>query len=105
MGWEKRGRHRYYVRKRNVNGQSIRTYFGRGPVAEQAAVEDAERRRARERERAEWKQLEAMDTELEELYRNIDLLSKGALIREGFHQHHRGNWRRWRNGKHTITCE
>ncbi len=103
MGWEHRGKHRYYVRKRSVNGQVVRTYFGRGPTAERMAAQDAARRAVREQERAERKQLEAMDAEFEELYRTVDLLCKGVLIGEGFHQHNRGEWREWRNGKHIIT--
>ncbi len=103
MGWEQRGKHRYYVRKRSMHGQRVRTYFGRGPVAERAALEDAARRAVRERERAERRQLQSMDAELEELDRTVDLLSKGILLGEGFHQHNRGEWREWRHGKHTIV--
>ena len=105
MGWEHRGRHRYYVRKCTVHGQVIREYFGKGVVAEQAAAEDAVRHAERDACRAERRQLEAMDAEVEALHRTVDLLSKGALIGAGFHQHNRGEWRQWRHGKHPITGE
>ena len=104
MGWEYRaGGGPYYIRRQGVNGQ--REYCGKGPAAERAAAEDAVRRAERDACRAERRQVEAMDAEVEVLHRTVDLLSKGVLIGAGFHQHNRGEWRKWRHGTHPITGE
>jgi hypothetical protein len=95
MGWEYRARGGpYYVRHTKRNGREIREYFGRGPEAEKAAAEDARKQAERERERMEWKQLEELDSEVTEFSDLVDFLSKGTLLTEGFHQHHRGEWRK-----------
>ena len=97
MGWEHRARGGpYYIRYTNRDGREHREYFGRGPASERAAAEDAKNQAERERERAEWKQLEEMDNDVADFSDIVDFLSQGALLTEGFHQHHRGEWRRWK---------
>jgi hypothetical protein len=105
MGWEtRRGRGRYYTRSRKVNGRIIREYVGTGLVAELAAQQDAEARAQRlaERDRlqhesARWASATAP---LSDLSRLLDGLTAAALIAAGYHQHHRGTWRKRRHGTH-----
>jgi hypothetical protein len=103
MGWEtRRGQGRYYTRSRKVNGRIVREYVGTGIVAELAAEEDAEERglRLAEQERLEhdvarWASAAAPLTEMSQL---LDGLTAAALITAGYHQHHRGAWRKRRHG-------
>jgi hypothetical protein len=105
MGWEtRRGRGRYYTRGRKVNGRIIRDYVGTGLVAELAAQQDAEERAQRltERERlqheaARWASATAPLMQLSQV---LDGLTAAALITAGYHQHHRGAWRKRRHGTH-----
>jgi hypothetical protein len=103
MGWEtRRGRGRFYTRSRKVNGRIFRKYVGTGLVAELAAQQDAEERAQRlaererlQREAARWAAIAAPLTELSQL---LDGLIAAALIAAGYHQHHRGAWRKRRHG-------
>jgi hypothetical protein len=103
MGWEtRRGRGRYYTRSRKVNGRIIRDYVGTGLVADLAAQQDAEERAQRlaERERlqqeaARWASACAPLMQLSQL---LDGLTAAPLIAAGYHQHHRGAWRKRRHG-------
>jgi hypothetical protein len=103
MGWEtRRGRGHYYTRSRKVNGRVTREYVGTGLVAELAAQYDAEERAQRlaERERLQieatrWSSATASLLQLSQL---LDGLTAAALIAAGYHQHHRGAWRRRRHG-------
>ena len=103
MAWETRnGGGRYYTRSRRVNGRMIREYIGCGSVAELVAQQDELARAQKARER------KALNDKKEELERIEELLSrswKGAwdlarmdLINAGYYRHHRGKWRRRRNG-------
>src|SRR3954451_12756394 len=103
MGWEtRRGSGRYYTRSRKVNGRIIREYVGTGLVAELAAQQDAEVRAQRlsERERVQHEaaQWVSATLPLTELSRLLDGLTVAALIAAGYHQHHRGAWRKRRHG-------
>ena len=103
MGWEtRRGSGRYYTRSRKLNGRVIREYVGTGLVAELAAQQDAEGRAEKlaeqehlHHEAARWASTAAPLTELSRL---VDGLTAAALIAAGYHQHHRGEWRKRRNG-------
>ena len=105
MGWEtRRGSGRYYTRSRKVNGRVIREYVGTGLVAELAAQQDVEERAQRlaerkrlQQEAAQWT---AAATPLMQLSQVLDGLTAAALITAGYHQHHRGAWRKRRHG----TC-
>ena len=106
MGWEtRRGQGRYYTRSRKVNGRIIREYVGTGLIGELASQQDAEERAQRlaERERlqheaARWASAATPLTELSQL---LDGLTAAALITAGYHQHHRGAWRKRRHGTHA----
>ena len=103
MGWEtRRGRGRYYTRSHKVNGRVVREYVGTGLVAELAAQRDAEERAQRlaERERlqheaARWA---AAVAPLKQLSQLLDAMTAATLIAAGYHQHHRGAWRKRRHG-------
>jgi hypothetical protein len=100
MGWEKG---RYYTRSKKVNGRVVREYLGAGRVAALAARLDAQEREEKEMKRAELKalraELDALDAPLNELHRQTELLTRVALILAGFHQHHRGEWRKRRGNR------
>jgi hypothetical protein len=97
MGWDQRGKKRYYYRSCRRNGRPVRTYFGSGETAELAATADGLLRVQREMDARKW-QLEqehraAAEALVSELCEGSDLLVRAALIVAGFHQHDRGAWR------------
>jgi hypothetical protein len=103
MPWVWRGRHRYYVRRRKVQGAVVRQPYGRGPEAQLAAALTAQNQREREaqwarrrQERAWWQRGTGPSEWLTEV---SDLLVRAALLAAGFHQHQRGPWRRRRHGR------
>ena len=103
MGWERRGRGGlYYTRSRKVDGCVVREYVGGGIRGRLAADEDARERAERAERAAMWRaerdRLDAADRQLTELCRVADVLARAALVRAGYYQHHRGEWRR-RRGK------
>ena len=103
MPWVRRGRHRYYVRRRKVRGTFVRQPFGRGPEAQLAAALAAQRQREREaewaRRRQERGRWEADTRVLQRLIAVSDLLVRAALLAAGFHQHQQGAWRRRMHGR------
>ena len=98
MPWVRRGRHRYYVRRRKVKGAFVRQPYGRGPEAQLAAALAAQRQREREaewaRRRQERGRWDAKTETVQRLIEVSDLLVCAALLAAGFHQHQRGEWRR-----------
>jgi hypothetical protein len=103
MGWETRGRCRYYTRSRKVAGRVTREYYGTAdsPEAQLAAALDEQRKRDRQatREAAEavrtrW---DCVAVPLEGLHILVDELIKAALLGAGYRQHERGPWRKRRN--------
>jgi hypothetical protein len=107
MAWEIRGRGgRYYYRSCRVGSRVRKIYFGKGPAAEAAAREDQHargaRRAAREAARLRREGAAAIDA-LVAIYLNgsADII-QAALLEAGYHQHHRGEWRR-RHAQDTGT--
>ena len=103
MGWETRARGgRYYTRSRKVNGRVVREYVGTGPLAELVAAGDAaeraERAEAAAALGAERERLAPAEAALTALDGAAEALARAALSAAGFHQHHRGEWRRARRG-------
>jgi len=101
MGWETRGhRGHYYTRSRRDHGRVVREYVGCGRKGELAAAADASRRAERVAERAaiqaEREQAQAIDAELANLHRTVDLLARGVLLAAGFERHKR-QWRKRRD--------
>ena len=106
MAWSVRNGRRYYYRSIRSGGRVQNIYMGTGPVAEQAANKDLQRRieqgRAKAAERAEQECFRAHEAPLVEACRQTDLLIRAALLASGYHRHHRGEWRkkRVRNADH-----
>jgi hypothetical protein len=103
MGWETRARGgRYYTRSRRENGRVVREYIGAGSAGELAAREDAQRRAAREAERAAlWAardRARAIDAELTGVHRIVDQLTRGALLAAGYER----SKRQWRLRREQI---
>jgi hypothetical protein len=107
MGWERRGKGRYYYRKKRVNGKVVSEYIGANLVAQfYAAHLDSARAdniAARRKDLpARLKEAET-DSRMRELEGNINLLVKDWLQSHGFHKH-KGQWRKRRHAeKNDIT--
>jgi hypothetical protein len=98
MGWEQRGPYGpYYIRRRTVNGHERRHSYGSGPSAIQAALDDEIRRAAQESTRTARSHLHHLDAESGGLWQWIQTLMQASLLLAGYHQHHRGTWRRQRH--------
>jgi len=101
VAWETRARGgRYYTRSRRVTGRVVREYLGTGPFAEalarqDAAARDQHRERADE-ERALCESDAALTALVDDLIESTDALAAAVLVLTGYHQHHRGEWRRRR---------
>ena len=101
MGWEARERGgRYYTRSRREGGRVVREYIGAGPRGELAALADEEERAARQAARSAWEAQRAQVAEAEAmllaLCEGTDALVAAVLAAAGYHQHHRGEWRKRR---------
>ena len=96
MGWESRGKKRYFYRSVRVDGQPRKLYLGGGPVGEAHARLDALDRRRRVLDRlslgAEHARLARADAALDELKAAAGLLTRARLLTAGYHEH-RGQWR------------
>lgn len=97
MGWDKG---RYYTRSKKVNGRVIREYIGTGQTAAVIAQIDAQKRNERRIRQAILKEeqtlLDGLDAELKAFIDLTDLAVQVVLTDAGFHQHHRGEWRKKR---------
>ena len=97
MGWEKG---RYYTRSTKVNGRVEREYFGCGEVADMIATMDQLKREERKAKvqavRQEFADAKALDETVSQVCHVADLFARAAMVAAGFHQHHRGEWRRRR---------
>ena len=102
MGWESRQRgSRYYTRSRKVGGRVLREYVGGGLIGELASRHDAGERAERAANaaklRAERARFAEAEAPLIELCEASDLLVRAVLLAAGYHQHHRGDWRKTRD--------
>jgi hypothetical protein len=73
-----------------------------------AAQLDALKRQMRESERVRERsgradELEALDSKLDQLHDLAELVARTALAAAGYHQHHRGEWRK-RRVQRDETC-
>ena len=101
MAWETRnGRGSYYTRSRRVGGRVVREYIGMGPLAEMIAAEDAERHSVRQASRAAREsckaELERAAGLVDRSWRRASSLVEAVLVSNGYHRHHRGEWRKRR---------
>ena len=100
MSWETRGseQHTYYYRvQRNHQGRLTKTYFGTGPAAQRAAEEDNRKRALRQQARLANQCLQHLETQLTALTHVVRTALIATLVGHGYHQHQRGDWRRWRH--------
>jgi hypothetical protein len=97
MSWEQRGSQRYYYRVHYHQGRLTKTYYGTGPAAQRAAAEDDHKRRLRQQEHLAKQYLQDLETQLTALTHVVHTLVSATLVGHGFHQHQRGDWRRWRH--------
>jgi hypothetical protein len=101
VAWEERrnGR-RYYYRSRRIGDHVVKEYFGAGVGGDMAAADDDAKRlrfsRIAEARHAEQRRLEDLDHALAKLDLIAETLTKATLAAAGFHQHHRGEWRKRR---------
>jgi hypothetical protein len=100
MPWKRRAGHLYFYVSERIGRQVVSHYVGRGEAA--AAIEElvAEERAAREAERAASRReralLDEADRATAHLCLQADLAARAALLGAGYHQHHRGEWRKRR---------
>ena len=104
MPWELHGTKRYYYRRRRVNGRSQGKYIGGGLIGELAAIEDLQRRQAREQvdsaRRAEQQSQSLADKPLRGTNQLATLLLRSVLLGTGaYRQHDRGKWRHIREDR------
>src|SRR5215813_13627940 len=97
MSWEQRGSQRYYYRVRYRQGQLTKTYYGTGAIAQRAAQEDDHKRALRKQERLAKQHIQSLETQLTALTNLIRIMISATLVGHSFHQHQRGDWRRWRH--------
>src|SRR5215471_10288510 len=97
MSWEQRGSQRYYYRVRSHQGQLVKTYYGTGPAAQRAVQEDDQKRAQRQQAQIDQQHIHSLETQLTTLTNVVRTLVSATLVGQGFHQHQRGDWRRWRH--------
>ncbi len=102
MGWETRNGRRYYYRKRWEGGRVVSEYVGRGDMAGLfAAMDDADAQQAvldQEERRAEREAERAIDRQIDEACDLARHIATAALLAAGYHAH-KGAWRKRRNGR------
>jgi len=100
MGWEQRGNNSYYYKKER-DGSKVRSiYVGSGEIAHMISQIQTSspflEKLARTLRSPEQVKLEKAEFALEQASNLIQLITQAALLRAGFHTHHR-QWRRKRN--------
>jgi hypothetical protein len=101
MAWESRRNGRqYYYRSRRIGGRVVKQYFGAGIAAYKAAAEDeaARERRIAEADARAAERMRMAEPELllDALEVATKALMRSTLTAAGYHQHHRGEWRKRR---------
>jgi hypothetical protein len=96
MGWEHKGRQRYFYESVRVDGKPRRAYFGHGAEAEERARIAAENTQRRQAERATRCRVAQAEVVLDDAARMVALLTRAVLVANGLHEHH-GDWRRRRH--------
>jgi hypothetical protein len=101
VAWEERGKgRRYYYRSQRSGDRVVKEYFGAGVGGDMAAADDDAKRQQfsiiAEARHAEQRKLEELEHTLAKLDTIADTLTRATLAAAGFHQHHRGEWRKRR---------
>ncbi len=98
MSWDRKSNGRkYYYRCKRVDGKAVKEYVGRGPRAEQAAVQDAEARIQKMLDQQHWMcRLARIETACEPLSGLLNastLLTRSVLVVCGYYLHKGHEWR------------
>lgn len=100
MGWEQRGKNKYYYCKRREGDHVVSEYVGSGALAELVSTldnltreEQALQRQGMQRER---EMIRALDTQVDDVCNSIRLVTYAVLLVAGYHMH-KGQWRKRRN--------
>jgi hypothetical protein len=105
VGWERRGRRRYYYTGRRVRGRVVKIYFGRCETADLAAAIVRDARSERRAAVAAAREMEARYAAPDRLARALDgaceWLLEAHLLLAGYHRPNYRAWRR-RQDDHTI---
>jgi predicted phage gp36 major capsid-like protein len=101
MAWETRERGGlYYTRSRKVNGRVRREYVGSGPGALAISQMDEGRRMEHKAERGlrqmERREIEAVDDLVEQVFQDVEAITRATLEAAGYHRPKRGPWRKRR---------
>ena len=99
MPWESRnGAGRYFTRSRRVNGRVVREYLGTGIAAEIAAAESVARAQSAQAHadqlRCYQAEYRAVEDAILALNHILEGMTRATLLVRGYHQHHRGEWRK-----------
>ena len=90
----------YIYRSVRQRGKVTSEYGGSGETARligrMEAIERDERECDRSREQAERRELDDLEEALDNLVIQANALARDALTTAGYHQHHRGKWRKRR---------
>ncbi len=99
MGWQGRDSRRYFYLARRRNGRQENVYFGRGPLAELAAVQVEEGKSRRDEVRQEIRTMRDELRTLDSLIATVDQgaarLLEATLLGQGYYRSHR----RWRGAR------
>lgn len=99
MGWENRGRLRYYYGKERSGAHVRSVYVGTGEIARlhaaTFAMQQGERRNQQSKLAAAKAPLEAFDANLDAISGVVSTIVEAVMISAGFHQHKR-QWRKRR---------
>ncbi len=100
MGWETRGGHSYYYRKRWEDGRAVSEYVGAGLAATAADALDRMERYERETAAVEWRRVVNAERQAARALAEVEtvtrVLTAAVLIANGYHAHKR-QWRRARD--------
>lgn len=107
MAWESRnGSGAYYTRSRKIGGRVVREYCGSGEIGalyeHMDKVDRAERERVRWERQKERERAQEFDTILGGYCELVESSMRDTLQRAGYHQHHRGDWRRKRGNQENA---
>ncbi len=107
MGWETRGNGQYYYHKRREGRRVVSEYVSRQYASLFAAFDEEAQSERVQRQRAERKEREVIQTvsgatnQIDEL---VSALVSLSLMSEGYHQH-KGQWRKKRHGRQSDHRE
>jgi hypothetical protein len=102
MGWERRRAGWFFYQARKVGGRVVKTYIGRGPLADVIALDEKQKRAERQRHQQASREQKAVLGRLDALAGDVaaraTLLFRAAMLVAGLRRHRQGEWRRPRRG-------